>query len=391
MNRQMKRACIKETILFLLVAVVFPLQPRAQTGEGRWYRGDLHTHSMYSNGDSPVADVIANAESLGFDFFALADHDNSMNGTPSHWFDPDYYSENMVLLYGVEWTSSRGHANIWAAYPFPYDDLWKANRENDLQRAVRVAHGHNALFSINHPGAFFCCPWEYGVTDGIDSIEVWNCMYRLPNFNQWTIRHFWDDVLKSGHRIPGVGGSDTHHLVNWQSALFGHGNPTTWVYAGASTAESILAGIRTGRVSISYASSAVRLDFTADADGDGIYETMVGDSIDHQPGQEISFKVAIFPVPASETGGAQAQRSADVNMDALRLNHTYGLGIFKNGELFRNRLVSDRAPVTFADSPGFGEKTYYRTELYGIPQSNPLYLQLYGVMIALTNPIYINY
>ena len=43
---------------------------------------------------------------------------------------------------------------------------------------------------------------------------------------------------------------------------------TTWVYAEERTAEGILAGIQSGHVTISYAPSAARIDFSADADSD---------------------------------------------------------------------------------------------------------------------------
>ncbi|MFM8642655.1 MAG: PHP domain-containing protein, partial [Phycisphaerales bacterium] len=43
-----------------------------------WYAGDLHSHSTYSDGDSPVADLVAEAERVGLDFYVLTDHDSSM-------------------------------------------------------------------------------------------------------------------------------------------------------------------------------------------------------------------------------------------------------------------------------------------------------------------------
>ena len=87
MKQLVKRYCIKETLFILLLNLLCSVELGAQIREGAWYRGDLHTHSIYSDGDSTVAEVIANAESLGFDFFALTDHDTSMNGIPIHWFE----------------------------------------------------------------------------------------------------------------------------------------------------------------------------------------------------------------------------------------------------------------------------------------------------------------
>ena len=70
---------------------------------GKWYKGDLHAHSNYSDGYDTVGEMIKVAEGLGLEFLVLTDHD-----TTAHWNDPDCKSEKMVLLYGVEWGPSRG-------------------------------------------------------------------------------------------------------------------------------------------------------------------------------------------------------------------------------------------------------------------------------------------
>jgi hypothetical protein len=406
------RKYLFETLFILLLGILWSVQCHSQTEAGKWYKGDLHSHSNYSGGDSSVADVLASVESLGLDFFALTDHDTSMNGDPTHWFDPDFRSDEMVLLYGVEWTSALGHGNVWASAQFSYSKLWEANLANDAQSAAQAAHDQGALFSINHPTAFLCCPWEYQVYDDIDTIEVWNSMYRFPNFSRLAVHHFWDDLLLSGRHIPAVGGSDTHHLVKWQSQLFGHGNPTTWVYAEEYSPEGILAGIKAGHITISYAPSAVRLDFTADADGDGNYDILVGDTIDYQPGQEIAFKVRIVcsaeneaategkpfePVELSPADSAGSNEKPEEQLPFLltgngeNCNGMYGLTIFKNGSPFKILLVSGLKEITFKDILETSLPTYYRVELYGMPQLIPFYTSLYGIEVALTNPIYVNY
>ena len=121
----------RNIILFLLFLLLFPAICSAQIPSGTWYKGDLHSHSTYSDGDSSVAEVIASAEAKDLDFFALTDHDTSMAGNPLHWLDPAYHSNTLALLYGVEWTTPKGHANLWATAPFDYSQLWQANRARD--------------------------------------------------------------------------------------------------------------------------------------------------------------------------------------------------------------------------------------------------------------------
>jgi hypothetical protein len=397
-------------ILVLLLFLLFPAICSAQIPAGTWYKGDLHSHSIYSDGDSSVADVIANAEAKGLDFFALTDHDAYMSGTPLHWFDPAYHSDTLALFYGIEWTTPKGHANVWASAPFDYSQLWQANRDRDALAALSAAHALGALFSINHPEAIFTSNWDYPVYDGIDSIEVWNGMYRLPSVNRWAGHHFWDKLLKSGRRIPGVGGSDTHQVKRWQSRLLNHGNPTTWVFAQEKSAESILSGIKAGHASISYALDAPQLEFMADLNGDGMYDAMMGDNVG-EISSNVSFRIAfvnhdnyvtanhgkIFELNNTVLRNIEAGRikiDDILNLISLGLavqkKDVYGLGVFKNGKLFKVWiLVGTIEEIRFSDSPVPG--TYYRIELIGKPDVTPFQQLLYGRVIALTNPIYFGF
>src|SRR4051812_34178818 len=45
--------------------------PISATG---WYKGELHCHTIHSDGDSAPLDVVSKAEALGLDFLAVTDH-----------------------------------------------------------------------------------------------------------------------------------------------------------------------------------------------------------------------------------------------------------------------------------------------------------------------------
>jgi len=297
--------------------------------DGAWYKGDLHCHSTHSDGDSSVAEVIASAESLGLDFFVITDHDGSMTGSPTQWYDPDYQSDQLVLLYGVEWTTGLGHANVWASEPFDYEDLWLANRAQDARMAIDAAHEQDALFSVNHPSAFLCCPWEYEDYEGLDSIEVWNAMYRLPNFNFVSTGVFWDEHLLSGRRIPGLGGSDTHQLKGFEAIFLRHAEPTTWVFAQEPSADALLAAIEAGRVSVSHEPAGPRIDFVADTDEDGIYDAMMGDNVLLEEAKDVTLLIRIASQETLNATGSVVElppqlmadddgREADMAEDLIR-------------------------------------------------------------------------
>jgi hypothetical protein len=97
------------------------LPPIASLTDGVWLKGDLHVHSSHSTEGGydpkrqPVKTIIAFAQSVGFGFIGITDHDNHVLGDVEHntWADPDFKSDSVLLLYGAEWTTTRGHGNTF--------------------------------------------------------------------------------------------------------------------------------------------------------------------------------------------------------------------------------------------------------------------------------------
>jgi len=336
------------------------------TTAGTWLKGDLHVHSNHSTDamDTTVAEVIAKAESLGFDYFVLTDHDNHVEGKISTWGDPDYHSDKMVILYGAEWTTAKGHANIFGTKPYDYAPIWAA-RDGDGATSVGIAHAQGLHFSVNHPAAKDL--WEWGFDLDFDSMEVWTAPFVFPDANSTAIVK-WDELLLAGRRLSARGGSDSHHQHDLESTLFNTGNPTTWIYARAKTGDALLEGLRAGHVSVSYAATAERVDFTGDVDGDGAFETIVGDNVRPADGQSIHFKIEIV---------------------GFRAASTYNVTVFKNGVSFKNWQLAS-ATFAFEDVPAAGQRAYYRVEVRGPTSDAPIVSSIaFGDFIALTNPIYV--
>jgi hypothetical protein len=121
-------------------------------------------------------------------------------------------------------------------------------------------------------------------------MEVWQAPWRFYN---WESLERWDGMLRRGERVVAVGGSDVHSIPP-QRPMHPHGlgNPCTWVYTqGTPSEESILEGIRRGRVFISDDPSGAQLILTADEDGDGTFEKMMGDTVEAAKGERVTFQV----------------------------------------------------------------------------------------------------
>lgn len=358
------------------------IPPVASLNEGVWMKGDLHVHSRHSDDstNNPVAKIVALAETVGMDYLLISDHDNHVDGDVAHhtWIDPEYRSDSVLLLYGAEWTTHRGHGTTLAARPYDHQKIYDVRDQRDVKvEAVKKALGIH--LSANHPGGGGD---HFGFSyDLVDSIEVWNSAIWSTNANALLI---WDDMLKSGRMIAARGGSDSHHGYpdtpgqeadpnNVQSGANNVGTPTTWVFGSTRSSDAVVAALTEGRTSVSANPYAPRVEFYADLDQDGTMDLMMGDNV-RAPGGPVNFRVQLsgsaVPLP-------------------------YTVTVTKDGAEFGSFQTSGSPPVaTFTDTPAAGVRSYYRIEVTGTPTAYPevpFSTPLSGNMVGLSSPIYFNF
>lgn len=237
--------------------------------EPGWYRGDLHCHSHHSDGTGSLADLATAARAQRLDFLAVTEH-NTISHLPHL---AAHAGPDLLLIPGEEITTEHGHVNAWGIHR--WHEFRCENREQMAQVATDV-RATGALISINHPKENGP-PWEFGDEARFDCLEVWQAPWFV--FNDQSLA-LWDRLLRKGHRLTAVGGSDMHQTpFEGQVGNLAVGKPCTWVYAEKLSAAGVLAGIKVGRVFISEDPPGPRLFLTANADGDGRGEAMMGDEV----------------------------------------------------------------------------------------------------------------
>ncbi len=207
--------------------------------EAGWARGDLHCHTLYSDGDSWPGEMLIAAAEAGLAFLGVTDH-NSVAHHPEYGAGGGAFP---VVVPGVEVTTYHGHWNAWGT------DRWYEFREPTdagVAASMREALETGAFVALCHPKPFGP-PWEYGSVNGYHAIEVWNEPWERVNA---TSLRYWEEHLRRGERIVALGGSDTHQLRAAHHARLGL--PTTWAKVGERVAaETVLAALRRGDVFIS--------------------------------------------------------------------------------------------------------------------------------------------
>ena len=206
-----------------LVRTGIALHPALPAARDGWWRGDLHCHTRYSDGDSWPSEMLHAATETGLQFLGVTDHNNIRHheeygtgggGTP-------------IVVPGVEVTTYGGHWNAWGT-----DRWWefRTPEASAVERAMAEAAAAGAFVSVNHPKPFGP-PWEYPTVRSFHAVEVWNGPWGLNGIAV----DFWESRLRTGARLTAVGGSDTH-LLRARDPDPRHsqrlGSPTTWVATG---------------------------------------------------------------------------------------------------------------------------------------------------------------
>ncbi|RED51178.1 CehA/McbA family metallohydrolase [Cohnella lupini] len=220
----------------------------------RWLKGDLHLHSVHSDGSYSIAESIRISKEKGLDFIALTDHNNASQNKSTLASD-----DEILLIPGVELTNYKGHANL-LGHPDALVDFRVMTAEQ-ASSELRQAADKGAFVSLNHP---FCddCPWEFGFDVPFDAVEVWNGPWRP--INERAV-HWWQEQLSAGKRIVAIGGSDTHSPHPYVV----HGRPTAYVKSESESTGGILAGMRRGRVVLSSGPEETFVDLAIDKAGVG--------------------------------------------------------------------------------------------------------------------------
>jgi hypothetical protein len=187
---------------------------------GRFWRGNLHTHSTLSDGKLPWEEVLQRYKSVGYDFLMMSDH------FIEHFKWPIADTRSMR---GKDFTTILGaelHApvtsagELWhiVAAGLPLDFAPCAKGE-DGPALARRAHSAGAFVAIAHPA------WSrYTIEDGralsfAPAVEIYNHGCAIEN-DLGDGFYLLDQMLNEGHQLTVIATDDAHfhtpdHFGGW--------------------------------------------------------------------------------------------------------------------------------------------------------------------------------
>ena len=237
----------KVVFFFAFLISHFALTPGAQAPATRWFKGNLHSHSINSDGDSPPYDLVAWYKRNGYHFLAITDHNTFTDPAP---FDTNP-NDNFLLLGAEEITNPRTvHVNaIGISRVIPPKTGQDATTL--LQASIDAVRDQGGVPLINHPNflwAFTAAEMKPLKRTALLEIASGHPIVnhagdgRVPSTEQ-----MWDELLTAGMRIWAAAVDDSHHFREEFSAA--RANPgRAWVVARAAslTREAIVAALDSG-------------------------------------------------------------------------------------------------------------------------------------------------
>lgn len=234
----------------------------SQNAALRWYKGNTHTHTLNSDGDSHPDDVAKWYRSHGYHFLVLTDHNvltsvEALNAL--HGLD-----ERFLVIRGEEVTDRFGddlvHVNGLGVSRL-VEPQHGASTLDVIQRNVDAIRAADGVPHINHPNfRWSITPDELAQVRNNKLFEIYNGHPQVNNLGGGDapgMEAAWDAILSQGVRLYGLAVDDAHHFKRPEdpsAARPGQG----WVYVRASalSPDSILAAMERGDF---YSSTGVEL------------------------------------------------------------------------------------------------------------------------------------
>jgi hypothetical protein len=253
---------------FLILAVLL-LHIGAVAHPLKWYKGNTHTHTNNSDGDSSPDDVVKWYRSNGYNFVVITDHEYITPVAPLN----DLHGKDGVFLVisGQEVTDHvknvpyhiNGLGLTRVVMPARLDDPVATLLANI--DAVTKAGG---LPQLNHPnfGWALTAP-QIRRLEGVLLMEIANAHPLVNNYGgggRPSVEEIWDELLTAGKVIYGIADDDSHTFKrpgDRTMALPGQ----AWIYVRAEelTPQALFAAMKKGDF---YGSTGVELDDVASDD-----------------------------------------------------------------------------------------------------------------------------
>jgi hypothetical protein len=234
-------------------------------------RGNIHTHSNWSDGDRHPRDVYTWYRNHGFAFVALTDHNTRASPQTFKALE----KQSFVIIAGEELTMTvqrtRVHVNGLCTKKTIGGGKHPSVR-SALVHAIEYVHAQNGIALINHPNF----DWALTADDihnakGAELLEIYSSHPHVPHAGDASHpsqEAIWESLLDQGENIGGVAVDDAHYFNTDKTNTTNPAKPGMgWVEVFVPTTDrnAICEALRTKQLYASSGASLSRIRITADS------------------------------------------------------------------------------------------------------------------------------
>jgi hypothetical protein len=247
----------------LAILLLSPASSLAQQpGTTRWYKGNTHTHTLNSDGDSTPDEVVRWYRENAYHFLVLSDHNfltavdglNAVHGADGRFLVikgeevTDRFGERPIHINGLDVEHLVG----------PQGGLTLVETIQRNVDAIRAARG---VPHINHPNFRWAITAEQlAQVQNNKLFEIYNGHPQVNNVGGGGIaglEEVWDAILSAGVLLYGIAVDDAHHFKRpWDRTAARPGQGWIMVRTDRLAPDAILAAMERGDF---YASTGVEL------------------------------------------------------------------------------------------------------------------------------------
>jgi hypothetical protein len=175
---------------------------------GRWWKGNLHTHTTVSDGALSPAAAAAAYRGLGYDFLAITDHLRICRP-----FEPP---PGLLVVYGAEYHTFAGDpVRAWHLLclglkgPVLGPEAWSQNHMPPLPELLASIRENASFFSVAHPYWSNLVEDDLLAVEGAQACEVYNGVCH-GMVDRGYSEQAWDYALACGKRLGALAVDDAH-------------------------------------------------------------------------------------------------------------------------------------------------------------------------------------
>jgi hypothetical protein len=200
---------------------------------GRWWKGNCHIHSPYSDGGKTFAELAQMYAAQGYEFLFHTDHwvASDVESDPAQY--PLLFLDGLELD-GRDWGGNEYHVLCLGSFK----DI---RREMGIVGAMEAVRQQGGLRILAHP-AWMANTIEDALRYGFDGVEVYNNVCRWLN-GKGEAGIYWQHMLRRAPNTLGLAVDDAH--IRPEHPTWNGG----WIMAQAAecTRPAIMEAIRAGR------------------------------------------------------------------------------------------------------------------------------------------------